>query len=61
MYLWHLHLSHISIDKIQRLVSIGPLSSLVVELLPIYESCLEGKITKRAFNAKGNKAIEMLE
>lgn len=51
----------LSIDKIQRLVSIGPLSSLVVELLPIYESCLEGKITKRAFNAKGNKAIEMLE
>lgn len=42
-YLWHLHLGYISPDKIQRLVGDESLSSLVIEILPIYKSCLEVK------------------
>ena len=28
---------------------------------PVYESCLEGKMTKRPFNAKGRRAQDLLE
>ena len=28
---------------------------------PVYESCLEGKMTKRPFNAKVRRALELLE
>ena len=31
------------------------------ELLPLCESCLEGKMTKRPFSAKGVRAIVPLE
>ena len=55
-YLWHLRLGHININMIQRLVRNGPLSSLVLEPLPTCESCLEGKMTKRQFSAKGQRA-----
>ena len=59
--LWHLRLGHINLNRIQRLVKDGPLSSLEVETLPVCESCLEGKMTKRPFKAKGLRAIEVLE
>ena len=39
----------------------GLLSSLEFEPLPTCESCLEGKMTKRQFMAKGNHAAEPLE
>ena len=45
-YLWHLRLGHINLDRIDRLVKSGPLSELKVGTLPVYESCLEGKMTK---------------
>ena len=32
-----------------------------MEALPVYESCLEGKMTKRPFAAKGNRSKEVLE
>jgi len=60
-YLWHLRLGHISLNRIQRLVKDGPLSSLKVESLPQCESCLEGKMTKRPFGSKGNRAEGVLE
>ena len=60
-YLWHLRLGHINQERIQRLVKDGPLSDLKDVHLPQCESCLEGKMTKRSFGAKGNRAKELLE
>ena len=60
-YLWHLRLGHINLRRIQRLVQDGPLGSLEVEALPVCESCLEGKMTKRPFTDKGYRAKEPLE
>ncbi|KAL6334568.1 hypothetical protein AAG906_018907 [Vitis piasezkii] len=60
-YLWHLRLGHINLDRISLLVKDGPLSSLKVEALPTCESCLEGKMTKRPFPLKGNRASDVLE
>ncbi|EXB30863.1 Retrovirus-related Pol polyprotein from transposon TNT 1-94 [Morus notabilis] len=49
------------IMEIQRLVNDGPLSELKVGGLPVCESCLEGKMTKRPFTAKGERATEPLQ
>ena len=46
---------------IERLVEDGPLNMLELKPLPIYESCLEGKITKRPFSWKGQRVQECLE
>ena len=55
-YLWHLRLSHISLDRINRLTKDGPLKDLSVGSLPVCESCLEGKIIKRPFYHKGTRS-----
>ena len=34
---------------------------MIFEPIPVCESCLEGKITKRPFKAKGNRATVQLE
>ena len=60
-YLWHLRLCHINLDRINRLVKDGPLRELYVSTLPICESCLEGKMTKRPFSAKGERSKEPLQ
>ena len=60
-YLWHPRLGHISLDRINRLVKDGPLKELKVGKLPVFESCLEGKMTKRSFSAKDFRAKEPLE
>ena len=60
-YLWHLRLGHINPNKIQGLVKSGILSSLIFEPIPVCESCLEGKMTKRPFKAKGNCTTVELE
>ena len=60
-YLWHLRLGHINLDRINRLVKDGPLRELKVDTLPVCESCLEGKMTKRPFSAKGERAKEPLK
>ena len=60
-YLWHLRLGYINSNRIQGLVKSGILSSLIFEPIPICESCLEGKMTKRPFKAKGNCATIQLE
>ena len=43
------------------MVNDGPLESLKEIHLPQCESCLEGKMTKRSFRAKGAKAEDLLE
>ena len=57
-HLWHLQLSHINPNKIHGLVKSGILNSLIFEPIPMCESCLEGKMTKRPFKTKGNYATE---
>ena len=59
--LWHLKLDHINLDRINWLVKDGPLRKLNVGTLPICESCLEGKMTKRPFSAKGERSKEPLQ
>ena len=60
-FLWHLRLGHISLDRINRLTKDGPLRELRVGSLSVCESCLEGKMTKMSFSAKGERAKEPLE
>ena len=60
-FLWHLRLGHINSKRIQRLIKDGLLEPLDFDKFPVYESCLEGKMTKRPFNAKGRRAQELLE
>ena len=60
-YLWYLRLRHIKLDRINRLVKDGPLRELNVGTLPVCESCLEGKMTKRPFSAKGERSKEPLQ
>ena len=60
-YLWHLCLGHINSNRIQRLIKDGLLEPLDFDGFPIYESFLEGKMTKRPFNAKRRRAQKLLE
>ena len=60
-YIWHLLLGHINSSRIHGLVKSGILNSLIFEPIPVCESCLEGKMTKRPFKAKGNRATIQLE
>ena len=46
---------------IQRLVKDALLKPLDFNEFPVYESCLEGKMMKRPFNAKGYRAKDLLE
>ena len=55
-YLKHLRLSHINPNRIQRLNKDRLLEPLDFDDFSVYESCLEGKMTKRPFNAKGRSA-----
>ena len=59
-YLWHL-LGHINSNRIQRLIKDGLFEPMDFDGFPICESCLEGKITKRPFNVKGKRALELLD
>ena len=59
-YLWHLRLGHINLDRINRLTYNDTLKDLSVGSLPIYESCLEGNMTKSPFTMKGLRAKEPL-
>ena len=60
-YLWHLHLGHINSNRIQRMVKDGLLEPLDFNEFLVCESYLEGKMTKRPFNAKGYRAKDLLE
>ena len=56
-----MRLGHIGLDRINRLVNDGPLRELSIGSLPVCESCLEGKMTKRPFSAKGSRATKPLQ
>ena len=60
-YLWHLCLGQINLYMIQRLVKSRALYSLVPKDLPVCESYIEGKITKRPFTTKGVRAKACLK
>ena len=56
-----MRLGHINSNRIQRLIKDGLLEPLDFDEFPVCESCLEGNMTKRPFNAKGRRAQELLE
>lgn len=58
--LWHLRLGHVNHDTIGKLVKDDILHSLVVEPMPVCESCLECKMTKRRFSSKRNRDKDLL-
>ena len=58
---WHLQLGNINPNRIQGLVKSEILSSMIFEPIPVCETCLKGKMTKRLFNTKGNRATVQLE
>lgn len=60
-YLWHLLLGHINTNRIHSLVKSEILKSLVFEPIPECELCLEGKITKKPFEANRYHATKPLE
>ena len=55
-----LAMSHINPNIIHGLVTGGILNSLIFEPILVCESCLECKMTKRPFTAKGNHATKQL-
>ena len=60
-HLWHLRLCRINPNQIQRLIKDGLLEALDFDEFLVCESCLEGKMTKQPFNAKGRRAQKLLE
>ena len=48
-------------NRIQKLIKDGLLEPLDCDKFLVCESCLEGKMTKIPFNAKGRRAQELLE
>lgn len=48
-HLWHLHLCHIRVDRINRLVKDGKIFNMQVEYLPICQPCLQDKTTRNLF------------
>ena len=60
-YLWHLCLGHINSNRIQRLIKDGLLEPMDFDEFSVCESCLESKMTKQPFNAKGRRAQNLLQ
>ena len=58
--LWHKRLGFSNQNRINRLVKDGILDNLVLEPMPVCESCTEGKMTKRPFPPKGNRSNKLL-
>ena len=56
-----MRLGYINLNRINRLVKEGILDDLVLQPMEVCESCLEGKMTKRHFPAKGNRTNALLE
>ena len=56
-----MRLGHINLNRINKLVKDGILDYLVLEPIPVCESCIKGKTTKRSFPLKGNRSDDLLE
>ena len=50
-----------NLERINRLTKEGPLRELRVRTLPVCESCVEGKMTRRKIFAKGERAKKPFE
>lgn len=59
-FLWNIRLGYIGLHRIQRFVKDGSLSKLSVDTHPLCEYFLEGKMTKRSFSTKGQRATQPL-
>ena len=59
--LWHMRLGYINLNMIDRLVKDWILNNLVLKPMPVCESCIEGKMTKRPFPPKVNRSNDLLE
>ena len=59
--LWNMRLGHININRINRLVEDGILDNFVLEPMPVCESCIKGKMSKRPFPLNSNRSSELLE
>ncbi|KAL0394383.1 UNVERIFIED_CONTAM: hypothetical protein Slati_4404500 [Sesamum latifolium] len=59
--LWHVRLSHISKDRIRRLVDSKYLEVDDLDHLPTCESCLKGKMTKKPFVEQSAIASSLLD
>ena len=56
-----MRLGCINLNTINRLVKEMILGDFVLQPMEVCESCLEGKMTKRPFLAKGNRSNALLE
>ena len=59
--IWHMRVGHINLNRINRFVKDGILDNLVLEPMPVCESCMKGKMTKKPFPPNGNKSNELLD
>ncbi|KAL0427662.1 UNVERIFIED_CONTAM: hypothetical protein Slati_2941000 [Sesamum latifolium] len=59
--IWHARLSHISKDRIRRLVDSKNLEVDDLNHLPTFESCLKGKMTKKPFVGQSAIANNLLD
>ena len=60
-YMWHCHLGHIGVKRMNKLHANGLLESLDYESLDACEPCLMGKMTKTLFSGKMERATVLLE
>ena len=56
-----MRLRYINLNRINKLVKDGILDNLVLEPMPVYESCIEGKMTNIPFPSKDNRSDDLLE
>ncbi|GJZ32376.1 retrotransposon protein, putative, ty1-copia subclass [Tanacetum coccineum] len=59
-YLWHCHLAHISKKRIEKLQQEGLLRSTDDELFDQCVSCLSGKMTRKSFPHRPERATDLL-
>ena len=59
-YLWHCRLAHIGKTRMQKLQREGLLENIIDESFDKCESCISGKMTKKPFNNRVERATELL-
>ncbi|GJW40973.1 retrotransposon protein, putative, ty1-copia subclass [Tanacetum coccineum] len=59
-YLWHYHLAHINKKRIEKLQHEGLLKSIDDESFDQYVSCLSGKMTRKSFPHRPERAFDLL-
>jgi GAG-pre-integrase domain len=54
---WHFRLGHLSMNKVQRLASVGLLPSKIAQCkVPVCQSCMYGMMTRQPWRTKGDLA-----